>query len=458
MDILLLSNAERPSFRDTAAAFHKHRATRRIPSVSVYCIWDDATAPAAAVHLAQRGLLFMLKESFPCNLFRMDLRELMAPSPNASLHQHWQYRSLQYLFHEHDDGLLLLVDAAARCTTVSLLSASQHGARTVVRRAQSPSLARTAQVLHMHTGLLPNVELYDDAEDHTPDETRDGGAGLPSVWANDTVDAMRGAVRRGHVLWLRQALVTAVADRIHDNHTMVVCGVTGGECDGLLHDLAALCGEDDRGPLRVVPAADLPQFAHCCEEAALWLQVVVQPPGDSSNEKGGIRIAVYRQRHLLFHGLRELWVDGMNARRRAASAVEVWRQDVLGCRIAKSFGAKRFVGVVTFVDRDPQFPQSMDHDLLTIRYEDGDVEDFNISEFYEHLELFIHTSRDNSDETVQEHRAAALNIYERVPTLAKTVESRNHAPCEGPEDADVALVVQTAMQEASSFSKKGDGY
>jgi hypothetical protein len=69
--------------------------------------------------------------------------------------------------------------------------------------------------------------------------------------------------------------------------------------------------------------------------------------------------------------------------------------------------------------------------------------------FTEHLELFIHTSRDDPDARTQQHRAAAVRIYEQLPTLTTAIEARANE-VNGPGDADVALVVQTAMQEASS--------
>jgi hypothetical protein len=52
---------------------------------------------------------------------------------------------------------------------------------------------------------------------------------------------------------------------------------------------------------------------------------------------------------------------------------------------------------------------------------------------------------------MQQHRVAALLVYEQLPTLTTAIEVRPGAVEEnGPADAEVALVVTTAMQVASS--------
>lgn len=67
--------------------------------------------------------------------------------------------------------------------------------------------------------------------------------------------------------------------------------------------------------------------------------------------------------------------------------------------------------------------------------------------FIEHLELFIHTSRD--DPQMAPHRAVALQVYQQLPSLTTAIEARPVTiEPDVPGDADVAQVVQTAMQKA----------
>jgi hypothetical protein len=398
-----------PPPRYSKAAFHQYRATCRMPAISVHCVFLDADHPEEEEELTERGLRIMLKESFPCHLYRLNLSQILPSTPShASLLRRLHYKALDYLFPNAAKETLLLIDAGAQGTTLTALG-------TQPSSCQFLSLRSMLQLLHQHTGKLPDVSSVLDGWTVTPDGATHWT--LPNLISTNTADAMVAAVARAHALAVRHALVVwarSVADR-----SPLTCVVTGVDGDRLLalwnhatidatndDELVAVPAETAAEEATEVPVLQWrvrrrdqsqaprgaakrawndddaeepvpPHALHPDADAEDRMEVPRAAPRDD-----GIRIAVHRQRHLPFHGLRAIWWDAVQQREATMNAVERWRHDVLGCRIAKSFGAHCFVGAVTYVDWDAQCPDSIDHDLLTIQYDDGDVEDFNLSEFY----------------------------------------------------------------------------
>jgi hypothetical protein len=416
--------------RHSNATFHQYRATQRIPAISVYCLFldDDAADHEEVQHLAERGFRLMLKEIFPCNLYRLNLPQLLpplfkTPYQSSSLRQRLHDMALDFLFPDIDEDALLLIDAGARVTALTAFPGGYE------RHCQFLSLRHTLQLLHQHTGKLPDVSTVLDGWQWMTDADAPP-ISLPDVWGTNTADAVVAAVVRAHALAVRQAVVVWARSVDPTPRHPWTCVVTGADCDRLLavwnHD--AVLADDDLVALPPPPTepeeeavpflqwrvrrrgSDTPRAfkrpwnethdeiedrAAPVDRAIEEEDTMAVPPDkeedplpmDAAPPRGpaaddGMRVGVYRQRNLLFHGVRALWRDAVQQRDATANAVERWRHNVLGCRIAKSFGASCFVGAVTYVDRDAQCPDVIDRDLLTIHYDDGDVEDFNLSEFY----------------------------------------------------------------------------
>jgi hypothetical protein len=366
----------------------------------------------------------MLTVNFPCNLYRLNLTQLLPPlstMPNqsSSLLQCLQCMALRCIFPNVDEDALLLIDADTRDTTLTALQAGDEPSRMV----QFPSLRSTLQLLHQHSGKWPDVSSeLNGWKLSTGRYAR--SISLPDVFETNKADAMMAAVVRAHVLSVRQGVVVWVRSVDgRSSHLPRTCVFTGADCDRLLaiwsHESVA--ENDDLMAVPSPPQArtetgDVPLLHWCVrrrgrephgatkrkryhdddekgqQEEEQVQQHLIDPEEDMKVQAlprfravdDGIHIFVYKHQHLPFHGLRALWRDAVQQRAEtmSRSAVELWRHDVLSCRIAKGYDGEIYVGYVIHVDRDSQSPDSIDHDVLTVQFDDGYLEDFNLSHFY----------------------------------------------------------------------------
>lgn len=282
-------------------------------------------------------------------------------------------------------------------------SGSSYGPMSVeiVGDCRTLSLSSKLRALHEQTGALPDITSKHvqvfllELEEHKRDEL--------VLFATDTVHAMLGCVLRETTLLLRSALKQwALSPSPHrfvagrnppplsslavvekdKNGTIIqkyplVC-ITGMESDMLTKLLTNTVFEMEDDPaLHWLPVqSDPPDDCKYLEIRRLDRSSI----GDSSS--AAVVVEVRMHRHLAFHGIRRILQRYCQMRIDGYTEVEKLRQEILGCRVAKDFGRDLgvYVGQVMSVDRTN--PTSMDEDLYTVRYDDGDYEDYSITELY----------------------------------------------------------------------------
>lgn len=122
-------------------------------------------------------------------------------------------------------------------------------------------------------------------------------------------------------------------------------------------------------------------------------------------------------RHLVFSGIRQILVKHCKAREDSISKAEQLRQEILGCRVAKNFGQHFgvYFGQVMSVDRPNQ--ESIDEDLYTVRFDDGDSEEYSIAELYGTFLLF------------EKERVVFIRLHLLTSTLNESLGASTRTSC-----------------------------
>lgn len=419
----------------TAAAY---RATQRIPAISVYCLLPDQRRPSAT----ERGLIFMLQGSFPCNLYQLRSCDFWKTTGGvaSSTEQSATVAALDYLYPARN---CLLIDGGSTLTLTAVAPTAAHegvssksnndesamaatsptgavpkddGSAEVVpdvavvdadaasgtQIASTTSLqivgeGRTVSItgkfraLHENTGALPEITVKQIQQFLSDLESNHGRLAL---LATNTQHAMLGTVLLETTLLLRSALklwALSTAPAVPSQAAMpssstsggggtatksaMLVSITGMECDILTKLLT------NSSLLEVAADPDLvwlppPNITDASEEDCRQLEIR-RPAGEP------VAVEVKTQRHLAFHGVRSVLLQHCQARTNAMTDAERLRQLILGCRVAKDFGKKYggvFFGQVVSVDRSGK--ESGVDDLYSVRFDDGDSEDYSIKELY----------------------------------------------------------------------------
>ena len=284
----------------------------------------------------------------------------------------------------------------------------------VTSLASTLSLTSRFRSMHERTGALPAIDArmvltnYLTTSSTTivagPQPPLGGGSDSSKplrlqLMATNTVDAMVGCVVQETMLQLRHivkswALANAAADQDTGSNTknsnalmLLVC-FTGMEADVLSKLLVP--GEQGYSPTPEwdLNDDDVSMKLFQCDDGPLkdFITVDVCRKIDGKT----VTVEVRNSRHLVHQGIHRLLVESSEQRQAQIDPVEAIRLELVGCRIAKTFlmdsGYQIYRGQVMTVCPSSSLPAAsegiLDSDLFLVRYDDGDEENFSVSQLY----------------------------------------------------------------------------
>jgi hypothetical protein len=279
---------------------------------------------------------------------------------------------------ETEEPATKLHSVASEPTSNGGSSQSQFGSNMIriIDDCRTVSISSKLRAMHKQTGALPEITTKQVQESLLELADND----KLTLFATDTKNAMLGCVLYETTLVVRSALKTWALSNVipeqnplHDATTYPLVCVTGMESDILLKLLSNSVFELDKDPALtwLHNRADLP-------EDSVWIQVC-RPAGGASE---GVVVEVRNHRHLAFHGIRRILSENCKARDDSLTEAEKLRLEILGRRVAKDFDPPFgvYVGQVMSVDRFNK--ESVDEDFYTVRYDDGDTEEYSVTELY----------------------------------------------------------------------------
>lgn len=394
---------------------------------SSYVLKDDKTEIGAA-NFAGRRLLFLLKKSFPCHLIQLRPQDFwpsseQEPGPDNNVNytipnphcygteQMATVASVEMLFASRHT---LVLDGGMPALTMTMLAPNNNNTENsndnnkkmkmeddeekrgekvaahdtaaprakrsirIVGDARTVSVCTKLQRLHEATGALPLISTAQVLEALSCLQNRNDS--LP-MFATNTTNAMLGAVLHETILIVRAA-IKEWAESVFNFQTTstislaksypLVC-ITGIEGDILMKLLTSGLVEMEPDP-DFIWRADNPNIE---ENAPALLQVRLSSSGPMMD------IEVKKHRHMSFNGLPQMLMKYGNLRKETMTEVEKLRQEVLGCRVAKDFGPQQggiYFGQVVSINRTR--PETIDEDLVRVRFDDGDEEDYSVTQLY----------------------------------------------------------------------------
>jgi hypothetical protein len=467
---LLYGDEPVPHTKERASYF---RAGMRIPAMSIYCVFHkEGQEPG----VAERGIQFMFRD-VPCNLHKL--------APNDFLGLHCSHsplttelsatvKAVGRLFPDRPglviDGNADLTLTATRIGTSfeKFQPGTDNNAPTenknqrqestpcsgIVAHCQTTSVSGKLHALHKNTAALPDITTK-QVQDVLHNVAEKGP--IP-VFATNTVDAMISCALQETTLYLR----SAIRDWAFSMYAKPVR--SPNPKTGCLLPFTAECGSKaSKNTLEVEDWQSLPFVCLTGMEADLlkkmlssnnilkmeeqswtwWKLSQNDNPSDDSifvrilGETGDSSvIEIKTHRHLAFHGIADVLVDCVRDRIQRNEEVETLCQDIVGCRFAKDFGEIGvFRGQVHSYDRLNK--------LFQVRYDDGDIEEFEISELYTHLRLYSKVLEDNRGQDegperkevmmnkVRESLKACKLMEKNFPSLLKgssNVENHEKSP------------------------------
>jgi len=425
--------------KERAAA---HRATLRVPAISVYVLVSNETGNEDE-STAIEFLSYIFRD-IPCNFFRMQRSDFLGDEVHNSPSLPYTNLEQVAILKAVDDMMpkrrVMLIDSGTTlkitCTEPKeiVLNKKEKAAagkktgeatsekKEEVTKAGEPTSEKTAKekkeeeteeasfdsfcldairvttechslsvtsklrAMHENTGALPLLETKDIMKYLQPDQP---DAKL-QLFSTNTADAMVGSVLQETMLFLRNAVKSWVfsnAENVknEENALLLVC-FTGMESE-ILKKL--LNPTDPKSPL-------LLDWDVNDEDAVMkWYPEMTEGPfkgvdllGISRKTDGeNVAVEVKTERHLAHHGVQRVLAEMSQKLLESTNELDTLRKELVGCRIAKTFnmvaGPEIYRGQVMLVNiSDSADGKSVDSDIYSIRYDDGDEEEFSALELY----------------------------------------------------------------------------
>ena len=272
----------------------------------------------------------------------------------------------------------------------------------IVGDYQTVSITSKLRAMHGQTGALPSIDTK-----HVQKYLNDLLQNKQSLklFATDTMDAMIGCVLQETMLLLRcvvkswvfssKLMGTTKGDN-GDDVIPLIC-FTGMEAEIVNKLLASSSGD-------VKTCVVQWDIGDADDDSLTWLPRPPSLPKDSRllqiRGEGADEIAVVEvrtERHLVHHGIQHLLTVQTRAREDNMSPVEKLRQELIGCRVAKTFdfdsATAIYRGQIMSVDSrrgdDGTVAESVDGDIFVVEYDDGDQEEYPAGHLYGESNGFI---------------------------------------------------------------------
>jgi len=271
----------------------------------------------------------------------------------------------------------------------------------IVGDYQTVSITSKLRAMHEQTGALPSIDTK-----HVQKYLNDLLQNKQSLklFATDTMDAMIGCVLQESMLLLRSVvkswvfsskLMGTTKGEDGDDVIPLIC-FTGMEAE-IINKLLASSSND-------VETCALKWDIGDADDSFTWLPPppnlpkgsrLLQIRGEGEDEMTVVEVRT--ERHLVHHGIQYLLTVQTQARENNMSPVEKLRQELIGCRVAKTFNVGSttaiYRGQIMSVDSsrgdNGTAAESVDGDIFVVEYDDGDQEEYPAGLLYGESNAFL---------------------------------------------------------------------
>lgn len=466
-----------PHTKERASYF---RAGMRIPAMSIYCVFHKEDQEPG---VAERGIQFMFRD-VPCNIHKLapnDFPGLYSGHSPLTTEQLATVKAVGRLFPDRP-GLIIDGNAALTLTATRFGTAFEKlqtenmnqkkectPCSGILAHCQTTSVSGKLHALHKNTAALPDIATK-QVQDvlHTISEN-----GLIPIFATNTVDAMISCALQETTLYLR----SAIREWAFSTHAKPV--ISQNPKNGRLQPLTAESeSKTSKNTLEVEDWQSLPFVCLTGMEADLlkkllssnnilkmeeqsWTWWKLAQKDNLSDDSIFVRILgetgdssvveIKTHRHLAFHGIADVLVDCVRDRIQRSEEGETLLQDIIGCRFAKDFGK---IGVF----RGQVQSYDSKNKLFKVRYDDGDIEEFELGEIYSHLKLFTKVSEDNPGRVESsERKELMMNKCRESLKVCKLMEKHFPTLLEGIQSPNVNNHEESPFDMLGCYLVKGTG-